>query len=79
PRTQPDRPLTDFGGLPPTEKKKDQKQKQAVRPPFVEPSPRSASRTGRKAAEHGLGSTRASAARDPLLIFFFFSVGGEHL
>ncbi|HGM6933155.1 TPA: hypothetical protein ACKQDF_002652, partial [Stenotrophomonas maltophilia] len=38
PRTQPDRPLTDFGGLPPTEKKKDQKQKQAVRPPFVEPS-----------------------------------------
>ncbi|HGM6733044.1 TPA: hypothetical protein ACKQBZ_004159, partial [Stenotrophomonas maltophilia] len=31
PRTQPDRPLTDFGGLPPTEKKRRSKAGRALR------------------------------------------------
>ncbi|WP_219633255.1 hypothetical protein, partial [Stenotrophomonas maltophilia] len=72
------RPLTDSWCLPPpTEKtKEDQKQKQLGRLLFVEPSPRSAASWPCREAERRLGSTRASAARDPLLLFFFFSVGG---
>jgi len=64
PRNQPGRSLTDFGGLPPTEKGKDQKQKQPVRPPSVEPS------MGSALHEH-------VRRRDLRLIFFFFHVGGR--
>ncbi|WP_220084186.1 hypothetical protein, partial [Stenotrophomonas maltophilia] len=63
----------------PRKRKEDQKQRQPDRLLFVEPSPRWAAFWAVREAEHGLGSTRASAARDPLLIFFFFSVGEEHL
>ncbi len=63
--------------LPHTEKKKeDQKQKQPGWPLFVEPSPRSAAFRPVREADRRLGSIQASAARDPLLLFFFFSVGG---
>ena len=67
-----------FRARPATEKKKeDQKQKQLGWPLFVEPSPRSAAFRPVREAERRLGSTQASAARDPLLLFFISSVAGR--
>ena len=76
-RSPPARPRTGSVRIHPRKRKEDQKQRQPGRLPFVEPSPRSAALRPVREAEHGLGFTRASAARDPLLIFFFFSVGGR--
>ncbi len=69
-RSPPARPRTGSVRIHPRKRKEDQKQRQPDRPLFVEPSPRSAAFWPVREAEHGLGSTRASAARDPLLILF---------
>ncbi len=72
----PPRPTPDsFRARPATEKKKeDQKQKQPGWPLFVEPSPRSAAFRPVRETDRRLGS-RASAARDPLLLFFILFRG----
>ncbi len=78
PRTPPDRPLTVFRARSPTEKKKeDQKQKTAWLAAFCRAEPRSAAFRPVRDTERRLGSTRASAARDPLLLFFISSVAGR--
>ena len=69
-RSPPTRPRTGSVRIHPRKRKEDPKQRQPDRPLFVEPSPRSAAFWPVREAEHGLGSTRASAARDPLLILF---------
>ncbi len=69
-RSPPARPRTGSVRVHPRKRKEDQKQRQPDRLLFVEPSPRSAAFWTVREAEHGLGSTRASAARDPLLILF---------
>ena len=76
PRTHPDRPPTVFGHVQPRKRKKKTKSKSGLAGSlFVEPSPCSAAFRPVREAERGLGSTRASAARDPLLLFFILFRG----